>query len=350
MLQGHEHVLAGVEAWIRRGEIDGAGLMVVCRGQMVLEWYAGDAAPGLPAGPEVLWPLAAISKVYTATTVLALVERGVLTLGMPVAEVLEEFDDEERRGITVRHLLTHTSGLPYEAPDMATLLRQRLPLDELLEAGWSQPLDFVPGTRIGYSDLGYGVLGSLAERVTGEPFPHLVRSLVLEPAGLSDTWFPIATDDRVRERVARVVGGLGDGEPWAMYGTAYGLRLAHPAWGVVASLPDLVRFFAHLTPHASGRLLSGATIAAMTTRQTPETLGLPGWGYGVEVGGGYFGEVDLFSPQCFGHTGASGCTVWYDPAYELLVAFVSNRHLNAGRQRFLHRLAAVLNGVAAAMT
>ena len=343
-------VVAGIEEAIERGEIDGAGLFVVVRGERVLEWYGGQAAPGVGAGPDILWPLASISKVFTASTIMALVERGLLTLSMPIATVLDELDDEERRAITIRHLLTHTAGVPYEAPDIETLLRQRLPLDELLEVGLDQPLDFVPGTRVGYSDLGYGILALVAERVTGRAFATLVREFVIEPAGLTDTWFPLPDSDAVTSRLAHVVGGLGEGEPWAMYGAAYGLRLAHPAWGVVATLQDLVRFFSHFTPYAPGRLLSAASVAAMTRRQTPEAFGLPGWGYGFEVGGGYFGEVDLVSPRSFGHTGATGCAAWYDPEYDLLVAFVSNRHMNTGRQQFVRRIAAVLNGVAAAVT
>lgn len=343
-------IVMRIEQAIAHGEMDGAGLLVISQGQLLLEWYGGRAASNLEAEPDVLWPLASISKVYTATTIMALVERGVVTLNLPVASVVEEFDDEERRSITIRHLLTHTAGVPYEAPDIEALLRQRLPLDELLEAGLSQPLDFVPGTRIGYSDLGYGLLAVVAERVTGRAFPELVREFVLEPAGLTDTWFPVPDSESVTSRLAHVVGGLGDGEPWAMYGATYGLRLGHPAWGVVATLRDLVRFFTHFTPHVPEKLLSGASIAAMTRRQTPESLGLPGWGYGFEVGGGYFGEADLLSARCFGHTGATGCTVWYDAEYDLLVAFVSNRHMNTGRQQFLRRIASVVNGVVAAVT
>ncbi len=349
MIERLSAVTSRIASFIGSGELDGAGLAVVHGGRRVLEWYGGEAAPALPAGPGVLWPLASVSKLYTAATILALVERGILTLGTTVASILPEFDEDERRTITVRHLLTHTSGIPYEPADMELLLQQQLPLDEVIEAAFTEPLDFAPGSRIGYSDLGYALLGVLAERVTGRPFPELMREFVLLPAGLHETHFPLRCDEH-EGRLARVVGGLGDGLPWAMYGARYGLRLAHPAWGVVATLPDVVQFLLHFTPHAPGRLLARATVAAMTSRQTPETLGVPGWGLGFEVGGGYFGEVDLFSPSCFGHTGATGCAAWYDPAYDLAVVFVSNRHLNLGRERFLQRIASVLNGVVAAVT
>ncbi|MCS7052031.1 MAG: beta-lactamase family protein, partial [Thermomicrobium sp.] len=285
-------VVGRIQAFIERDELDGAGLLVVRAGSVALEWYGGDAAPGVPAAPYVLWPLASISKLYTAATILALVEHGVLTLNGSLGSLVSECTDDERRSITVRQLLTHTSGMPYESPAMEDLLRQRLPLEELIEAAFTEPLDFLPGTRIGYSDLGYALLGIMAERATGRPFPELMRQYVFEPARLDETHFPLR-DEEAETRLARVVGGLGDGTPWAMYGARYGLRIAHPAWGVVATVRDVMRFLLHFTPHAPGRLLSRATVEAMTRRQTPATFGLPGWGLGFEVGGGFFGEADL---------------------------------------------------------
>ena len=75
-----ENVIELLTRFIERGELDGAGLAVVSGGRWTLEWYGGEAAPGLPAGPHVLWPLASVSKLYTAATVLALVKRGFLSL------------------------------------------------------------------------------------------------------------------------------------------------------------------------------------------------------------------------------------------------------------------------------
>lgn len=343
-----DSVVSRVRRFIERGEVSGVGLMVVHRDQVLLEWYGGSAAPGLAAGPTVLWPLAAVSKLYTAATVMALVERGILTLDLPLQFWLPEFEGDGRERVTIRHLLSHSSGVLYEPSNMETLLEQQLPLDELVEAAFTEPLLFPPGSGVAYSDLGYALLGLVAERATGESLARLMQELIFEPAILQESFFPLPANQA--ERLASVVGGLGEGTAWAMYGAAYGLRLAHPAWGVVATLRDAVRFLLHFTERAPGRLLSRATIAAMTTKQTGDAQGAAGWGLGWEVGGGFFGEATLFSPRSFGHTGATGCALWHDPTYELTFGLVSNHHLNLGRERFLFRMASILDGVIAAVT
>jgi CubicO group peptidase (beta-lactamase class C family) len=347
---GFAQAQAQIEKAIERGEIGGAGLAVVHEGRLAIEWYAGEAAPGVPSSSRVLWPLAAISKLYTAATIMALVERGALTLGLPVCSLLPELAGEGRETITLRHLLTHTSGLLYEPPDMEALLLAQQPLDELVDAAFTAPLQFPPGSQFAYSDLGYAVAGLVAEAATGQRFPTLLRELILEPAGLRETFFPLPPE--AASRLARVVGALGEGTPGHMYGASYGLRLGHPAWGVVATLPDLVRFGLLFTPEATSRVLSAATICTMTTDQVRRFFrpDLPSWGLGFAIGQGSFGEGDLFSSQSFGLSGATGCALWYDPRAHVLIAFVSNRHMNADRLGFTRRLSAVLNTVMAAFS
>ncbi|HLZ08386.1 MAG TPA: serine hydrolase domain-containing protein, partial [Chloroflexota bacterium] len=95
-----------IDRFIRDGEIDGGALAVAVDGGLVAEAYFGEAAPGIPADAETLWPLASISKLYTAAAVMALVERGDVTLGTAVRDVLPLFDGGGRQTVTVRHLLT----------------------------------------------------------------------------------------------------------------------------------------------------------------------------------------------------------------------------------------------------
>ncbi len=180
-------------------------------GQPILEWYGGQAASGLPAGPDVLWPLASISKLYTAAIIMALIERGELALELPAYVWVPELEDE-RRAITIRHLLTHTSGLLYEPPEMIALFQQRASLEELVEPAFSEALLFAPGSRIAYSDLAYAVLGLVAERAGGRSFPELLRTLVLEPAGLEKTFCPLPRSEarRAHRRCNRRRTTVGD--------------------------------------------------------------------------------------------------------------------------------------------
>ncbi len=363
-VQADERLLPVTERiarFIQAGEIDGAGLAVAVDGAPVFEWYGGQAAPGLPAGPAVLWPLASISKVYTAAVVMALVERGALTLGTRVCTLLPRFRGGGRDEVTVWHLLTHTSGLIYESPRMEELLRRQTPLDAIVDEAYDHPLQFLPGTRIGYSDYGIALAARVAATVAGRPFPELLRDLVLAPGELAETFLP--PPPGLYPRVARVRGVPAEGSAGAMYNSPYALALAHPAFGVVASLRDLLRFGLLFAPGGPRRILSEATVRAMTTDQTGGRLvggvldrdeeAPMGWGLGFMVRGatdpeGFFG--DLFPPGSFGHAGASGCMLAVSPADGVTVAYVSNRHLNSDQDCFLHRNAVVLNGVLAALT
>ena len=118
---------------MREGTIAGAGLVVWKDGAtFVAEQFVGSASPGMPAGPDVLWPVASISKVYAAAAIMRLVEDGVLTLNTPVSLVLPDFTGDFREQMRIRHLLTHTSGFIYESPEMEARLAAHTPLRELI--------------------------------------------------------------------------------------------------------------------------------------------------------------------------------------------------------------------------
>ncbi len=100
-----------LERFVADGDMPGCALAVAKGGVPVGEWYCGEMAAGKPAGETTIWPLACISAVYTAATVMALVERGELTLSMAGRSLLPSFVEGGRDAIRLRHLLTHTSGL-----------------------------------------------------------------------------------------------------------------------------------------------------------------------------------------------------------------------------------------------
>src|SRR5215218_11120 len=122
--------------------VHGAAVAVESRGALVLEHYEGIASPGNPAGPETLWPLASITKLYTATTIMRLIEQGELTLGMRVGSELTRLDGSGKEEITLRQLLTHTSGIIYESPDMAQLMADQASLGEIVDEVYERPLRF----------------------------------------------------------------------------------------------------------------------------------------------------------------------------------------------------------------
>jgi CubicO group peptidase (beta-lactamase class C family) len=353
-------VSALMQRFVDAGEVDGAAI-AVARGDVIVgETYVGNASADHQAGPETLWPLASISKVYTAATVVALVERGELTLSTPVRSVLPRFDGDSREKVTLRHLLTHTSGLIYESPDMEAALLRHASLDEIVDEAYTFPLEFAPGSHFGYSDYGIALAARVASVATHTSFPALVRELVLEPADLHDTFLPPSPD--AYPRLARVVGCLADGTDAAQYNSPYGRSLAHPAFGVVATARDLLRFALLFAPGSKHRIHSEATASAMTRDQTGgEARGSlidtgpnanQPWGLGIALPGPteLLGFGDLSSPDSFGHPGASGCTFLVDPTLSVSLAYCSNRHLRTGLERFSYRLDAVVNHSLAALT
>lgn len=341
------------------GEFRGAALAVALGGDQVAEWYAGEAAPGLASGEDVLWPLASISKSYTAAAIMALVERGDLTLTLPVHALLPAFGGEGREAVRLGHLLTHTAGLIYESPRMEELLRQHTPLAAIVDEAYTHPLLFPPGTRYSYSDFGYALAARMAEVAAGRPFPDIVREVLLVPGGLTNTFLPPPPGDY--GGIARVEGSLAYGSDGAMYNSPYALALAHPAFGFVATAADLLRFGLLLAPGGRQRVLSGAAIHAMTADRT-SVLTLEGQGgafphvpesYGLGLSVGSYPDLagaDLLSSSGFGHDGASGCMLLVDPAANLTMAFVSNRHFSVNPDRWRYCLGSLANGVLAALT
>ena len=347
-------VAAIVDRNVAEGAFDGAALAVLQGERFVLEHFAGEAAPGLPAGANVLWPLASITKLFTAAAVMRLVERGELTVNTPAWSILPDFTGDGREDIRVRHLITHTSGLPYESPAMGQRLAAHSSTDALIDEAYAAPLLFAPGTRFQYSDFAYGLAGRIAATVAGAPFPEVVRTLVLEPMGLADTF--MRPQDGGPERIAAVRGVFNDGTNGAMYNSALGRSLWHPAFSAVSTLGDMVAFLRHFAP-GGPRTLSEATVRAMTSLQT---AGAPGqhplldgfppdaripWGFGfclqTEDAPAVFSELASFST--FGHPGASGCQILVDPIADRTVVLLTNTHIRTGRDTWLRRQQEILS-------
>lgn len=343
-----------IEHHITEGGFAGAALAVAKNGKIVLEHYAGDAAPNLPSSKDVLWSVASISKVYTVAMVMRLVEMGELTVGRLAASIIPEFTGGGREEVRLRHLLTHTSGLIYESPIMEERLKNQTPMPELLEELYKTDLQFKPGTRLSYADYNSLLAGHVAEVVTGVPFAQLVKELVLEPMGLRDTFIPVPL--AVESRLAKIAKVMAEGTDGAMYNSSHARGLAHPAFGVVATARDLVEFALYFMPNHK-HIHSNVTIAAMTADQTggvpglhpsmkgyPEDARVP-WGFGWSVQTqalpGLFTELASF--RTFGHGGASGCQLVCDPENEIVVAILTNTHLRIGRDPWYARLQSVIN-------
>jgi CubicO group peptidase (beta-lactamase class C family) len=282
------------------------------------------------------------------------VELGEITLNTLASHIIPEFTGNGREEIRLRHLLTHTSGLIYESPQMESRLEAQTPFAQLLEEALAAPLLFKPGSSLAYADYNTLIAGEVAARVMGVPLPDLVQTLILEPMNLHSTFFP--TPPEQDWRVALVRGVMAEGSSGAMYNSRYARGLPHPAFAVTATARDVMNFLLHFSPSGK-RVLSSATVKAMTRDQTglvhgvhpsmkgyDHTAPMP-WGFGWAL---QTREVpallcELSSFSTFGHGGASGCEIFCDPQEDVCVVVLSNSHLRRGREPWYRRLQSLMN-------
>ncbi len=260
----------------------------------------------IPARPGTVFDLASLTKLFTAIVALQAVERGTIELDAAVASSMEEFAAAGKERVTVRHLLTHTSGLPaelplYDCPSPAAMRHLLL----------SRPLSFPPGTACRYSDPGMIAVQWLLERVTGTPLETLVADGITGPLGMTGTGFRPAGPP---ERLAATED---ERRPWARLdrGPLHGVvhdENAHALGGVAghaglfAPAADLGLLCRALLA-GGGPVLRPGTVAEMVRDQ-----GLPGGrGLGPEIGRPEF-MGELAGPRTAGHTGFTGTSLVAD--------------------------------------
>lgn len=269
-----------------------------------------DLASRRPMTPDTLFWVASQSKPLAAVAVLLLVDEGRLSLDEPVTRWLPEFADlwisEPRQRpttpLTLRHLLSHTSGLPYKSPAEEPSL-DRLALEARLPGYVAQGLLFEPGSRYSYANAGINSAALVVQRVSGVPYEQFLHDRIFVPLGMSDT-----TGRPSAAQVARLAtvykphpGGL---EPTRFWQLSYPLddptRWPQPGSGLFSTAHDLAAFYRMLLNDGvvDGRpFLSPRALKLMLSKQTgelPDAYGL-GIGLGVQVGHG--GTGNTFS--CF---------------------------------------------------
>jgi len=318
---------------IRRGAYPGAALVIGRRDTILFAKGYGRltwSPRSLPADPDsTLWDLASLTKVVATTTALMLlVERGRVELDAPAARYLPEFNGAGTRAITVRHLLTHTSGLRAtlplyrEARDSAEALRMVLASTPLVP----------PGTRMVYSDLNAILLGEIVHRAGwGGPLDVFAAREIFVPLGLRQTVF------RPARRLARRIAPTGVWRGTPVAGTVNdpsAARLGGVAGhaGLFASASDVARFAQLMLGEGARpggpRLLKAETVRAFTGVAVPARRGSSartlGW-EALPTGEDVSSAGTLFGPRSYGHTGWTGTSLWIDPDRGLFVLLLTNR-------------------------
>lgn len=283
---------------------------------------------------DTVFDLASLTKVVgTTTAVMTLVEQGRVRLNDPVASFIPGFERYGKAGITVRHLLTHVSGLrpdvdlhPWSGYDAAIALA----IDEVPTSA--------PGEQFVYSDINFFLLGDIVTRVTGQSLDAYLRRAVFGPLGMRDTGFlpakmlmpRIAPTERCAEQdawpckrpdAAPLRGVVHDPTARRMGGIA-----GHA--GLFSTARDLQRFARMLSNGGvlnGTRVLSAASVKAMTSPATPAGMtSVRGLGWDIDTSYSS-NRGDLFPIGSYGHTGFTGTSLWIDPASKSYVIFLSSR-------------------------
>ncbi|HYU88861.1 MAG TPA: serine hydrolase domain-containing protein [Gemmatimonadales bacterium] len=344
-----------VDDGIRRGAYPGAALVVGRRDTILfgkgygrLTWSASSPA----VDPDsTIYDLASLTKVIaTATSLMLLVERGQVRLDEPVATYIAELKGPQTAPITVRHLLTHTSGLRADLPEpeLKTIRDSAALMARVLR----ETPRVTPGTRVIYSDLNAILLGEVVRRVTGESLDAFVAREVFVPLGLHQTMF--RPPSRLRGRIAPT--GVWLGHPVAGIvndGSAFRLRGVSGNAGVFSTAADVAQFAQFVlrggTTRDGRRLLREETVRLFTSKATAfgartEARAL-GW-QAVPTGESVSSAGTLFGPRSYGHTGWTGTSLWIDPDRDLFVVLLTNRAYVPRARRPFTLLKQVRSGVA----
>ena len=337
-----ERALAEIDGWIVESGVTAAAAAVWHRGEIVAERYAGEIRPGSPVERRTLFALASVTKPVTASVAMSLVDEGLVGLDEPVSRYVPTLAkttgepgafDTGRRLISLRQLLSHTSGLPEDLPGGSLRLEGLPDMAAITDRLIGESLVFEPGTRLLYSNAAYALLGRLVERVTGRDVWDEARDRILDPLGLSDIVARPA--GATLDRIAPVGDGRDRAAGYEGYNSDYARSLAQAWAGLYGSAVDLARF--------AGSFLDGESPLSRTSRRmmtSDQAGGVSGgvqsmkvtwdpahWGFGWEVKGSKrrHWTGDLTSPATFCHFGATGTLLWADPEHHLALAVFGNR-------------------------
>jgi beta-glucosidase-like glycosyl hydrolase/CubicO group peptidase (beta-lactamase class C family) len=307
------------------GAFPGAFAVVGRRDGALAQYGAGhlDWAPSPVPDERTLWDLASLTKVVATTSALMqLVEQGRVELDAPVQRYLPNWTGPNKERVTVRRLLTHSSGLPAWRP----IYKEADSPDIAMGLVYATPLDTLPGVRMVYSDLGAILLGEIVRVVSGERIDAYFAKHVAGPLGMSETsWLPssallgrIAPTEIDPWRQRHLRGEVHDENAFALGGVS-----AHA--GLFSTARDLTRFARMCLNRGTldgARIFEPATLDLFTTVQDSAFSNRAlGW----ETPNGQNSAGHLMKRPAFGHTGFTGTSIWIDPAHDLFIILLTNR-------------------------
>ncbi|SDZ93350.1 CubicO group peptidase, beta-lactamase class C family [Thalassobacillus cyri] len=324
-----------MESKIEEGVMPGAVTFVARRGHIVQHEAYGHAAlyeddqgtvmdQPVAMKKDTIFDMASISKVFTTTAAMQLYEEGLFNLDDPVAEHIPEFAANEKEEVTIRQLMTHTSGFTPWVP----IYTQEGDREDRLQYVLERPLANEPGTTYTYSDLNMITLSVLIERLSGQRLDKYVKVNITEPLGMEDTMYnPPAS---LKDRIAAT-----EYQPWTDRGIVWGEVHDENAWsldgvaghaGVFSTARDLATF-AHMYlndgTYGGTQILKPETVKLLAENQIPQ---FPGdeHGLGWELQQGWYMDA-LSGSSTLGHTGYTGTSIAVSQNNDTIAVLLTNR-------------------------
>jgi D-alanyl-D-alanine carboxypeptidase len=269
----------------------------------------------VPANKDTLFRIGSITKQYTAAAICRLAEQDKLTFDDLIQDHLPDYDTHGKE-VTLRHLLTHTSGIfSYTSvgPEWSDFIALDLTHDELLAHVSSRPLEFEPGTKFNYSNTGYFLLGMVIEAASGQTYPKYLETEFQEPLGLTRTRYGSNSDIIANRAQGYEHHGGGKFANDALIS----MTQPYAAGSLLSTGEDLVRWTMALT---SGKVVGAESYEEMTTPFLLES------GYDSPYGFG-LGLSDIGGVPTINHSGGINgfnSMMMYDPESGLCVAVISN--------------------------
>jgi CubicO group peptidase (beta-lactamase class C family) len=328
-----------LEEGVQSGLHPGAQLYVSRRGESLIDFACGEGRPGVSMGTDSIVQWFSSGKPITAIALARLYEKGLVQLPAAVSEYLPEFGVGGKEGITIEHLLTHTSGIR-----VADKIPADLPWEETIRKICSTPLEenWTPGERAGYSTTAaWFVLAEIVQRVVGEPLDEHVKRTILEPLGMKDSWLrlPFREYKGYGERLALMHDTAAVQREAEFLQDAAGMAQCRPGSSARGPIRELGRFYEMLLAggtYNGEQIVSAQTIHLFTERHRvglfDETfLHKMDFGYGFIINSNRYGVETVpygygryASDDAFGHSGAQSSCAFADPQRGLVVAWVTN--------------------------
>jgi len=318
---------AAINLAIAQKRCPGGVLWLEHRGETYHKAYGNRAVlPALEQMTEdTIFDAASLTKVVACTpAIMLLVQRGEVKLEEPVQSYIPEFKGDGKEAITVRELLTHTSGLRGDIETKTDWHGRQTAIAKACE----EKLQNIPGTTFLYSDINFFLLGEIVQRVSKTPFEEFVAKELFEPLKMEDTGYLPPESKLSRIAPTEAVSG----KPWR--GVVHDPTARHMGGvaghaGLFFTASDLARYarmLLNLGELEGVRIFNPQTVKLMTSVQSPKTVS-PRRGLGWDIDSGYSGPRGKYFPLgSYGHTGWTGTSIWLDPFSQTFLIFLSNRN------------------------